>query len=158
MSTERTEQPEHTSCVTIDESAPAVVRLSTTVHAPLDTVWRLHTDVDAWPDWNPDVTRAALDGPLAPGATFRWLTHGLDITSTVLQLVPGVRIVWGGPAQGIEGVHVWTFEEADGAVTVRTQESWSGAPVEASPELLEQALRDSLEQWLARLKERAERG
>ncbi|MEV4613569.1 SRPBCC family protein [Kitasatospora sp. NPDC049258] len=143
--------------VTIDENAPVVVRLSTTVDAPLASVWRLHTDIDSWVDWNRDITRASIEGPLAPGATFRWRTHGLDITSTVQQLVPGERIVWGGPVQGIEGIHVWTFEEADGVVTVSTEESWAGAPVEAEPELLGDALRQSLEDWLGQLKARAER-
>ncbi|MER8182345.1 SRPBCC family protein [Kitasatospora sp. NPDC094015] len=142
---------------TVDEHAPVVVRLSTTIDAPLAAVWRVHTDINAWPDWHPDVTRAALLGPLAPGAAFRWSTHGLDITSTVLQIVPGERIAWGGPVQGIDGIHVWTFEESDGVVTVRTEESWSGAPVEAEPELLGDALRLSLETWLDELKARAER-
>ncbi|MFJ3789619.1 SRPBCC family protein [Kitasatospora sp. NPDC090091] len=142
---------------TIDENAPAIVRLSTTIHAPLAVVWSLHTDIDSWAAWLPDVDRARLDGPLTPGASFRWLTHGLDITSTVLELVPGRRIVWGGPANGIDGVHVWTFEETDGAVTVRTEESWAGAPVEAQPAELEAALRASLEAWLDHLKTAAER-
>ncbi|MFK0257926.1 SRPBCC family protein [Streptomyces sp. NPDC090445] len=142
---------------TIDESAPAVVRLATTVHAPLARLWDLHTDIAAWPTWNPDITRAEPAGPLAVGAVFHWHTHGLDITSTVLELVPGHRIVWGGPAHGIDGIHVWTFQEAaDGTVTVRTEESWSGAPVDADPDALTQALRQSLEGWLAALKTTAE--
>ncbi|WP_413804873.1 SRPBCC family protein [Streptomyces sp. OE57] len=87
----------------IDESAPAVVRLATTVHASLAHVWALHTDVAAWPEWNPDITRAESTGPLAAGAVFRRHTHGLDITSTVLELLPGRRIVRGGPEHGIDG-------------------------------------------------------
>ncbi|WP_406207772.1 SRPBCC family protein [Kitasatospora sp. NBC_01560] len=142
---------------TIDETAPAIVRLSTVIHAPLAVVWSLHTAVDSWADWLPDVDRARLDAPLATGVSFRWQTHGLDITSTVHELVPGVRIVWGGPANGIDGVHVWTFEETDGAVTVRTEESWAGAPVEAQPAELEAALRASLESWLGHLQAEAER-
>ncbi|MFD8415044.1 MULTISPECIES: SRPBCC family protein [unclassified Streptomyces] len=149
--------PQTPAPYTIDESAPAVVRLDTTVRAPLARLWDLHTDIAAWPDWNPDITRAEPTGPLAVGAVFRWHTHGLDITSTVLELVPGRRIVWGGPAHGIDGIHVWTFEEtADATVTVRTEESWSGAPVDAEPEALGQALRQSLERWLAALKSTAE--
>ncbi|MFC9324066.1 SRPBCC family protein [Kitasatospora sp. NPDC057015] len=140
----------------VDSDAPVVVRLAVTVNAPLAEVWALHTDIAAWPDWNPDISAAELAGPLAPGATFAWRTHGLDITSTVYQVVPGRRIVWGGPAQGIDGVHVWTFQEQDGLVTIRTDESWSGAPVLAAPDALRDALRQSLEQWLLRLKERAE--
>ncbi|MEE1822029.1 SRPBCC family protein [Streptomyces sp. BE20] len=144
---------------TIDTTAPVIVRLAVTVDAPPATVWAVHTDIDAWPQWNPDVETARQDGPpVAPGTSFTWRTHGLEILSTVRELVPGARIVWGGPANGIEGIHVWTFEETgDGRVTVRTEESWSGAPVDAMPEAMEQALRESLERWLGHLKAEAER-
>ncbi|MFD4868112.1 SRPBCC family protein [Streptomyces sp. NPDC058412] len=142
--------------VTIDETAPVIVRLSTVIDAPLTTVWDLHTAVAAWPTWNPDVDQTELDAPLAPGTSFTWRTHGLDITSTVRELVPGARIVWGGPAAGITGIHVWTFEETGGRVTVRTEESWSGAPVDAATDELGKALHDSLESWLSHLKARAE--
>ncbi|MEV0558693.1 SRPBCC family protein [Streptomyces sp. NPDC050597] len=142
----------------VDEDAPVVVRLSTTVDAPLATVWDLHTDIGSWADWNTDIESVDFGGPLAPGASFRWLTHGLDITSTIREVVPGERIVWGGPAHGIEGVHVWTFEETgEGTVTVRTEESWAGAPVEERPEEMREALRQSLESWLSRLRSEAER-
>ncbi|MET9433238.1 SRPBCC family protein [Streptomyces sp. NPDC006551] len=141
----------------IDPHAPVVVRLAVTVDAPLDTVWAVHTDIGAWPRWNTDVESTRFTGPLAAGARFRWRTHGLDIASTVHHVVAGERIVWGGPANGIDGIHVWTFEETDGVVTVRTAESWSGAVVEEQPAALEQALRQSLENWLLRLKTEAER-
>ncbi|MEV4252509.1 MFS transporter [Spirillospora sp. NPDC049652] len=141
---------------TIDETAPVIVRLSTTIDAPIERVWALHTGIDAWPTWNGDIDTAALSGPVEPGSSFRWTTHGLDITSTVFEVVPGERIVWGGPAGGIDGVHVWTFTADGERVTVRTEESWAGAPVEAAAEQLGQALHASLESWLAALKARAE--
>ncbi|WP_198653858.1 MFS transporter [Actinocorallia populi] len=141
---------------TIDETAPVIVRLSTTIDAPLERVWALHTGIEAWPTWNGDIDSAVLDGPVEPGGSFRWSTHGLDITSTVYEVVPGERIVWGGPASGIDGVHVWTFTADGDRVTVRTEESWAGAPVDAAAEHLGQALRQSLESWLAALKDRAE--
>ncbi|GAA1262862.1 SRPBCC family protein [Kitasatospora nipponensis] len=143
--------------IVIDETAPVIVRLSTVIHAPLATVWDLHTDIAAWPAWNTDVESTTISDPLAAGTTFQWRTHGLDIASTVLELVPGERIVWGGPAAGITGVHVWMFEQDGDQVTVRTEESWSGAPVEAAVDHLGKALHDSLESWLSRLKSRAER-
>ncbi|MGI5447527.1 SRPBCC family protein [Streptomyces sp. CA-243310] len=142
--------------VTIDENAPVIARLSTVINAPLETVWQLHTGIATWPTWNPDIEHAELDGPPAPGCSFRWRTHGLDIISTVHELVPGERIVWGGPAQGITGIHVWTFEHDADHVVVRTEESWSGAPVEAAVDDLGKALHDSLENWLGHLKARAE--
>lgn len=146
----------NTALITVDETAPVIVRLSATINAPLAEVWALHTDIDAWAEWNPDIDRVEFTGPLVPGAGFRWQTHGLDITSTVQQVLPGRRIVWGGPAHGIEGVHVWTFAEQDGVVTVHTEESWSGAPVEAQPAQLRQALEQSLTSWLQLLKTTAE--
>ncbi|MFE2145378.1 MFS transporter [Streptomyces sp. NPDC059456] len=146
----------NTVMVTIDETAPVTVRLSTVIDAPLATVWDLHTDIAAWPTWNTDIDRAELDGPLLPGNSFNWLTHGLDITSTVQEVVPGERIVWGGDVDGITGIHVWTFEQTDGHVTVRTEESWSGEPVDAAVHELAQALHDSLDSWLTHLKHRAE--
>ncbi|WP_030774865.1 MULTISPECIES: SRPBCC family protein [unclassified Streptomyces] len=142
--------------VTIDETAPVIVRLSTVIDAPLTTVWALHTDVAAWPAWNADIDRTIVDGPLLPGSSFRWLTHGLDITSTVQELVPGERIVWGGTVEGIVGVHVWAFEQSDAGVVVHTEESWSGEPVDAEVDELGKALHDSLEGWLSHLKDRAE--
>ncbi|WP_432590261.1 SRPBCC family protein [Streptomyces sp. HD1123-B1] len=141
---------------TIDETAPVIIRLDTVIDAPLATVWELHTDIAAWPTWNTDIDEAEVDGTLAPGASFSWRTHGLSITSTVYELVPGERIVWGGDADGIAGIHVWTFERSGDQVTVRTEESWSGAPVEAAVDQLAKALHDSLESWLGHLKARAE--
>ncbi|MEE1821286.1 SRPBCC family protein [Streptomyces sp. BE20] len=143
--------------LTIDENAPVIVRLAIEIDAPLETVWSLHTGIDDWPVWNTDVDQARLEGPLAEGASFTWRTHGLDITSTVHELVPGTRIAWGGPANGIEGIHVWTFEQTGDRVTVHTEESWSGAPVDAASDQLRHALRTSLEDWLTCLKNRAEK-
>jgi hypothetical protein len=65
------------------------------------------------------------------GATFYWSTGGLEINSTLREVDPLNRTVWGGPAQGITGVHVWTFTPNREQVKVVTEESWSGEPVEA---------------------------
>uniref|UniRef100_A0AAU2JYB0 SRPBCC family protein n=1 Tax=Streptomyces sp. NBC_00049 TaxID=2903617 RepID=A0AAU2JYB0_9ACTN len=141
---------------TIDETAPVIARLSTVIDAPLERVWALHTDIDAWPSWNAHVDQAELDGPLLPGNFFHWKTHGMDIVSTILEIVPGERLVWGGPANGIDGVHVWAFERIGSQVRVHTEESWSGVLVEAAADILGRALHDSLTTWLGVLKARAE--
>ncbi|MGY0235908.1 SRPBCC family protein [Longispora urticae] len=141
----------------IDRTAPVLVRHEVLIAADPAAVWRLHTDIAAWPAWNTDITTARLAGPLAEGATFHWHTHGLDIASTVLELVPGARIVWGGPAHGIDGVHVWTFAPADGGTLVTTEESWAGPPVDADPVGLRAALDASLTAWLGNLRVAAER-
>jgi uncharacterized protein YndB with AHSA1/START domain len=142
----------------INRNAPVVVELDITVHAPLDRVWQLHTAVGDWPRWNAEIARARLDGEFAPGAVFEWETAGLEITSAVREVEPGRRTVWGGPVQGIDGIHVWTFEQRPDGVHVHTAESWDGDPVRADPAGLGAALRASLEAWLAALKAAAEKG
>ncbi|MFG1603135.1 SRPBCC family protein [Actinoplanes sp. NPDC049265] len=142
--------------VDVDRDAQVVVEHTTLINAPLDTVWRLHTTIGDWPSWQPDITSAALDGPLVPGSSFRWETSGLDITSTIKEVVPGERIVWGGPARGIDGVHVWAFTEGPDGVTVHTTESWDGPPVAADPGGMRAALDASLVAWLAALRQAAE--
>jgi hypothetical protein len=63
----------------------------------------------------------------------------------------------GGPAQGIVAVHVWTLDEQDDGVLVRTAESWEGDPVAAQPDALQAALDASLRALLENLKRAAER-
>jgi uncharacterized protein YndB with AHSA1/START domain len=140
----------------INSDAPVTVDLRIEVAAPPATVWQIHTAIDAWTTWHPDIVAAHLDGELAVGAVFDWTTAGLDISSTIGELIPGRRIAWGGETHGIDGIHVWTFEPSPTGVVVRTRESWDGAPVLADPDGLRQALHGSLETWLQALKATAE--
>lgn len=143
---------------TIDTAAAVVVRLDTVIDAPLSRIWDLHTDVTAWPSWQSDITTASADGPLAEGSVFHWSTFGLDIDSTVYMIEPGRRILWGGPAHGITGIHEWTFTERDGRTFVQTAESWDGEPIRADRDGMRAALESSLTAWLAHLKQAAENG
>ncbi|KUN42121.1 Shy6-polyketide cyclase [Streptomyces longwoodensis] len=142
----------------IDHNAPVITRENILIHAPLRTIWKIQTDVENWPAWQPDVVSVVKDTPgrLRPGSTFRWTTEGLDITSTVRQVVPGKRLAWGGPAQGITAVHVWTFTPTAHGVLVHTEESWTGTPVEANQAVLQAALDNSLHNWVNNLKHEAE--
>jgi uncharacterized protein YndB with AHSA1/START domain len=82
----------------INPDAPVVTRDEVLIAAPIQTIWDLQTDVAGWPSWQPDVDGAEADGPSA--LVFRWQTAGLDITSTVEEVEPPRRIVWGGPRAG----------------------------------------------------------
>jgi len=140
----------------IDATAPVITRDEILINAPLDAVWRIQTDVSAWPTWRPEVRAARLDGDLDVGSVFHWEEGGLEITSTVQEIAPLRRIVWTGPAQGIEAVHVWQFTPAPAGVLVHTEESWSGAPVDAQAASLQPLLDGAIRAWLGHLKVRAE--
>jgi uncharacterized protein YndB with AHSA1/START domain len=142
----------------INTAAPVITRDEILIRAPIQSIWEIQTDVAAWPSWQPDVDGAQVDGPLAVGSVFRWQTAGLDITSTVEEVDAPRRIVWGGPAQGIVAIHVWTLEAQEDGVLVRTEESWEGEPVTAQVDTLQAALDGSLRDWLENLKRAAEKG
>jgi len=140
----------------INRNAPVITRDEIVIAAPLSTVWKVLTDIAAWPEWQQDISRASLEGPLAAGVVFHWSTAGLDIASTVGELVPLERIGWSGPAQGIMGVHVWRLTPVQNGVRVQTEESWDGEGVQRERDRLQQALDQSIRSWLERLKLAAE--
>lgn len=70
----------------INTAAPAITREEILIHALIETIWKIQTDVTSWPSWQPDVDGAETEGPLAVGSVFRWQTGGLDITSTVAEV------------------------------------------------------------------------
>ena len=111
-------------------AAPVLTTLSIDIDAH-ERVWKLHTDIKAWPKWQSDIGDAAADLPLKPGVTFRWSTYGMNITSTVYAIDEGFRILWGGAANGIIGIHEWTFADSGTGVRVTTTESFAGEPVAA---------------------------
>ncbi|GGO93325.1 SRPBCC family protein [Wenjunlia tyrosinilytica] len=141
----------------IVHTAYVTVELHRTINATPETLWRLHTDVNAWPSWNAGITKAVLRGPFTEGNAFDWDTPSLSISSTIAQVHPLRRTVWGGLAHGIQGVHIWTFQETEDGTRVTSQESWTGEPVEADPDGMGAALSESMHGWLDALKFTAER-
>ena len=126
------------------------------IEAPLDTVWRLHTDVNAWPRWQTDITGAHIDAAFEPGVSFDWTSYGFSVTSTVYDLAARSRVLWGGTSGGITGVHEWLFSETPGGVHVTTSESFAGESVEADAPGMQTVLDASLVAWLGHLKVAAE--
>ncbi|MFF2660672.1 SRPBCC family protein [Kitasatospora sp. NPDC058032] len=152
----------------VDPGAQVRYRTEAVIDAPLDVIWKLQTDVDRWPSWQPPVTSAErLDhGPFRAGSAFHWTTPvppgtgvpatSLDITSTVRQVKQGVCIRWTGPAVGegvhIDGVHVWNFTEVKGGVKVSTEETHTGPQVDADVPVATAILKAGLDGWLADLR------
>jgi uncharacterized protein YndB with AHSA1/START domain len=141
----------------IDPGAPVIARHEIDIKAPLDTVWRLHTDVSNWPAWQTDITAARLDGPFQPGNAFTWTSYGsFTVTSTIYAVADRARTLWGGAADGIMGIHEWVFTHTPAGVHVATHESFSGQPVQADTASMQSILDKSLTDWLGHLKATAE--
>jgi hypothetical protein len=126
------------------------------IEAPLDTVWKLHLDVNARPTWQTDITAAHVDGTLEPGASFDRTSYGFGVTSIVYDVTERTRVLWGGTSGGITGVHEWLFSETRAGVHVVTTESFAGEPVEADARGMRTLLDASLVAWPGHLKSAAE--
>jgi hypothetical protein len=59
-----------------------------------------------------------------------------------------LSILWGGPSARIAGIHRWTFDAVNTGTRVITEESWSGAPVEANPHEARTMRETSMDRWL----------
>ena len=141
----------------IDSDAPIRTRHEIDINAPLETVWRLHTDVNNWPAWQTEITEARLDGAFQPGNSFKWTSYGFTVVSTIYAVAERARTLWGGAASGIMGIHEWVYRQTPtGGVHVTTHESFSGEPVAADATGMQSALDESLTDWLQHLKATAE--
>jgi uncharacterized protein YndB with AHSA1/START domain len=143
--------------VDVDRSAAAVARAEAEIAAPPERVWELITGIERWPEWNPDVKSASLDGEVAPGSTFRWKAGPGTITSTLRHVDPPHEIAWTGKTMGIAAVHVHRLEPREGGTRVVSEESWAGFPVRVLRGRMAKTLQTSLESGLAHLKAAAER-
>ena len=83
----------------VDGDAPVRAHHETDINAPLDTVWQLHADVNAWPAWQTDITAAHIDGAFQPGASFEWTSYGFTVVSTIYAVAERARVLWGGTAK-----------------------------------------------------------
>lgn len=140
----------------IDRAAPVISSDEILINAPIDIIWSVQTNISNWPQWRPTVPAAHWEGELKVGSAFRWEEGGLKIVSTVREIVPERRIVWTGPAQGIDAVHAWTFTPTEHGVLVRTEESWNGEAVRGMEPTLQPILDGALKDWLMRLKAKSE--
>ncbi len=140
----------------IDSDAPVRAHHEIDINAPLDTIWRLHVDVNNWPTWQTDITAAHINGAFQPGSSFEWTSYGFTVVSTIYAVAERSRVLWGGTSGGITGVHEWVFSETPTGVHVTTDESFAGGPVETDITGMQSALDSSLAAWLAHLEDAAE--
>lgn len=132
----------------IDTNAPVFARKEIVIHAPVEKVWELQTDIENWKRWQPDITAAKLEGALEAGTIFRWKAKGLNIVSTLHTVIPLKQIGWTGLSLGMFAIHNWMFEARGKTTLVVTEESLSGwltrLMILLDPQFLEKSLETSL--------------
>lgn len=140
----------------ISKAAPAVATHELLINAPAQIVWSLIAEIDRWPNWNPAVKSAKLNGAFEVGSTFDWKSGGISIVSTLQKIEPSSKLVWTGKAIGTRAIHVWSFQKTPTGVLVCTSESLDGWLVSLMQKSMQRTLDKSLVTWLNELKRRAE--
>lgn len=97
--------------------------VSRDIPAPADTVWRILTDLDAWPRWGPTVSGATLDGAgFVRGAAGRvWTPVGIPLPFTISELEPGRS--WGWRVAGVPATRHGVEPDGPGC------RAWMSAPL-----------------------------
>lgn len=140
----------------INRSAPAIATHELLIKAPAQKIWSLVAEIDHWPNWNPAVKSAKLNGSFGIGTTFNWKSGGITIVSTLQEIQMMTKLVWTGNAIGIHAIHVWSFQSTSDGVLVRTSESFEGWLVKLMRKSMQRTLDESLVAWLNQLKCKAE--
>ena len=98
------------------------------VDAPAETVWRILTDLAAWPRWGPTVTHAEVTNgsALRLGATGTvWTPVGVPLPFEVTEFEPGRRWAW--RVAGVPATQHGVEPRGDGCRTWMSAPTW--APV-----------------------------
>jgi uncharacterized protein YndB with AHSA1/START domain len=140
----------------INRHAPLFTHKEILIEASPEAVWRIQADIDAWKEWQPNISKSRLDGALAPGSVFRWTSGGFAVTSTLQEVVPQQCIAWIGEALGTQARHIWTFTSQSGGTLVTTEESMQGWLITILKPVMPNFLDKSLDVWVKALKNRAE--
>jgi uncharacterized protein YndB with AHSA1/START domain len=141
----------------VDPDAPVIAAAKIEIAAAPAVVWDALADFERWPAWNPDVKTMSLEGPVAPGTTFRWKAGPGTITSTLECVERPREIGWTGSTFGIKAVHVWRFDGDHATTLASTAESWTGWLPRLLRGPLRKQLQRGLEAGLPHLKAEAER-
>jgi uncharacterized protein YndB with AHSA1/START domain len=140
----------------INPQAPLIARKEIFIQASPEIVWDVQTDVNAWKDWQPDISKSQLIGPLAVNSVFKWRSGGFVVTSTIQEVVPQQRIAWTGRALGSKAMHIWIIKPEKNGTLVNTEESMEGWLISLLKPLMPGFLNKSLDVWLESLKAKAE--
>ena len=141
-----------------------MVREEIFVHAPPQQVWRLFSDIEGWPQWNPICLKASMlkGQPWEVGSRLHFTIKpwwvALNVKATVVESDPPRQVTWLGRWPGLYGQHTFTFEPEEAGTRVISSELFGG-PLQWATAFVSPLgkVRELVVQWLAAIKAEAER-
>ncbi|MEZ4503873.1 MAG: SRPBCC family protein [Dehalococcoidia bacterium] len=117
------------------------------IAAPVDRVWDLTLDVEAWPELTPTITKVERldDGPMAIGSQAR-IKQPAQSTKvwTVTELEPRRRFAWATKAMGTRMTGGHQLEEHEGVTTNTLTVDIEGAMAPIVGRLLSRPIRNAI--------------
>lgn len=141
----------------INWKAPVLSKGEIDVAADAETVWKVLSTIDHWPDWNPDIKSVSVEGSVAKGTGFRWKARSWKIVSVIQNVKRARLLAWTGRMMGIKAVHAWHLEPKGAGTLVLNEESWDGILAHLFRRSLQKALDKANVSGLTCLKAEAER-
>lgn len=103
---------------------------SIVIHADMDTVWDIFTDMTCWNTWNTVAGNVSSEQKkITRGQRFHFcirpFTIPVHIEPVVEEVFPGKRIVWAGARFGIQARHEFLFSETRQGINLTSREIFS---------------------------------
>jgi len=143
--------------VEINSNAVLKTKREIEIHAPIEIVWKVHTDINKWSDWHPDIKHSCIVENPSVGTVFDWTSDGYKLKSQIQMFDENRVIGWIGSGFGASAIHIWEFSSLEnGNTLVLTKESMDGWLVKLFKGMMNNKLNKSLENWLNALKKQSE--
>ncbi len=118
-----------------------IIEESVMIHAPVDKVWMIFTDLICWKDWNTVVKNVRSDKKvLTEGNNFMChfypFLFSVGMNIEVEKILPYNLIVWSTKKKGLSAHHEFCFHGFEKAVLVTSKETFSGLLTKGSGFLL----------------------
>jgi hypothetical protein len=138
------------------EGSLITIEASDVIQSEIKAIWKLMSEVNRWPEWNKAISFARLEGVFVKGTPFRW-TSGVNIRSTLEDVIINKRIVWSTKSVGVKTVQSWEFKKTDEGVLVFVSQSAEGWLTKIASQAVTKKLHKNLNEFLFSLKHAAEK-
>lgn len=141
----------------INHQAPVTCSKTILIQAPPEHVWAVLTNIDQWANWQTDIQKPRLNGPLQPNTTFDWTTGGARIHSSLHTVEPYRHFGWTGKTLGLYAIHNWILTATNSQTEVAVAESMEGFLASLFKKTFHQNLEKGMQRWLELLKAECEK-
>jgi uncharacterized protein YndB with AHSA1/START domain len=92
------------------------------IDAPVETVWKVLTNPEYWPQWFPGVDHVADLSPFRKGASFGWTSEGRQGHATIVNMEPMKRLEIMTQVGDDQDAHIFELRPSGGFFGLRADE------------------------------------